>query len=140
MDCELLLITPFLFYFSFFKGLHVIGFFDQSYDFSRKSLSKYLMDTIDFNKHDIDIFINLAKIVRYGRHWDESCNEWRYDTINYIFWRQLSQCEIAPIWQLPKYVHFKYILWHFEYIEFFVQVRSKITQSKQKFYNPLIGL
>ena len=43
-------------------------FFDQSYDFSRKSLSKYLKDTIDFNKHDIDIFINLAKIVRYGRH------------------------------------------------------------------------
>jgi len=40
------------------------------------------MDTIDFNKHDINIFINLAKIVRYGRHWDESCNEWRYDTIN----------------------------------------------------------
>ena len=28
---------------------------------SRKSLSKYLMDTIDFNKHDIDIFINLVK-------------------------------------------------------------------------------
>ena len=26
--------------------------------FSRKSLSKYLMDTIDFNKHDIDMFIN----------------------------------------------------------------------------------
>ena len=25
-------------------------------------------------------------------------------------------------------------------IEFFVQVRSKITQSKQKFYYPLIGL
>ena len=25
-------------------------------------------------------------------------------------------------------------------IEFFVQARSKITQSKQKFYNPLIGL
>ena len=24
------------------------------------------MDTIDFNKHDIDIFINLAKIVRYA--------------------------------------------------------------------------
>jgi hypothetical protein len=61
----------------------------------------------------VDIF---SKIVRNGRHWDESCNEWRYDTINYIFWRQLSQCEIAPIWQLPKYVHFKYILWHFEYI------------------------
>ena len=34
------------------------------------------MDTIDFNKHDIDIFINLVKIVRYGRHCrDESCNE-----------------------------------------------------------------
>jgi hypothetical protein len=26
--------------------------------FSRKSLSKYLTDTIDFNKHDNDIFIN----------------------------------------------------------------------------------
>ena len=26
--------------------------------FSRKSLSKYLMNTIDFNKHDVDIFIN----------------------------------------------------------------------------------
>ena len=25
--------------------------------FSRKSLSKYLMNTIDFNKHDDDIFI-----------------------------------------------------------------------------------
>jgi hypothetical protein len=24
--------------------------------FSRKSLSKYLMNTIDFNKHDVDIF------------------------------------------------------------------------------------
>jgi hypothetical protein len=57
------------------KGTHVLGFFNQSYDFSRKSISKYLMDTIDFNKHDIDIFINLAKIVRYGRY--ESCNEWR---------------------------------------------------------------
>jgi hypothetical protein len=45
----------------------VLGFFNQSYDFSRKSLSKYLMDTIDFNKHDINIFIK-AKIVRYGRH------------------------------------------------------------------------
>jgi hypothetical protein len=28
--------------------------------FSRKSRSKYLTDTIDFNKHDIDIFINDA--------------------------------------------------------------------------------
>ena len=26
--------------------------------FSRKSLSKYLMNAIDFNKHDVDIFIN----------------------------------------------------------------------------------
>ena len=26
--------------------------------FSRKSLSKYFMCTIDFSKHDIDIFIN----------------------------------------------------------------------------------
>ena len=66
----------FFYFYSFFKGLHILGFFDQSYDFSRKSLSKYLMDTIDFNKHDIDNFINLVKIVRYGRHCrDESCNE-----------------------------------------------------------------
>ena len=42
------------------------------------------MDTIDFNKHDIDIFINLAKIVRYGRHWDESCKEWRLLLIIYF--------------------------------------------------------
>jgi uncharacterized protein YqiB (DUF1249 family) len=26
--------------------------------FSRKSLSKYLLKTIDFNKHNINIFIN----------------------------------------------------------------------------------
>ena len=26
--------------------------------FSIKSLSKYLMNTIDFNKHDVSIFIN----------------------------------------------------------------------------------
>ena len=26
--------------------------------FSRKSLSKYSMNTIDFKKHDVDIFIN----------------------------------------------------------------------------------
>jgi hypothetical protein len=83
VDCKLLLIVPFLFFFSFYKA-HVLGFFNQSYDFSRKSLSKYLMDTIDFNKYDIDIFINLAKIVRYGRHWDESCNEWRLLLIIYF--------------------------------------------------------
>jgi hypothetical protein len=28
------------------------------YNFSRKSLSNYLMDTLDFNEHDINIFIN----------------------------------------------------------------------------------
>jgi hypothetical protein len=28
------------------------------YNFSRKSLSKDLMDTLDFNKHDLNIFIN----------------------------------------------------------------------------------
>jgi len=28
--------------------------------FSRTSLSKYSTDTVDFNKHDIDIFINDA--------------------------------------------------------------------------------
>jgi hypothetical protein len=26
--------------------------------FSRKTLSKYLTNTIEFNKHDVDIFIN----------------------------------------------------------------------------------
>ena len=52
--------------------------------FSRKSLSKSLIDTIDFSKHDIDIFINFAKIVCYGRHWDESCNEWRLLLIIYF--------------------------------------------------------
>jgi hypothetical protein len=128
---------PFLFYFSFFKGLHVLGFFDQSYDFSRKSLSKYLMDTIDFNKHDIDIFINFAKIVivRYGRHWDESSNEWQYDTINYIFWRQLSQCEIAPIWRLQKYVHFKYQqMIYIYYYFFFVIAQWTLPNIIGKYY------
>jgi hypothetical protein len=28
--------------------------------FSRKPLSKYLMNIIDFNKHDVDIFINVT--------------------------------------------------------------------------------
>jgi hypothetical protein len=79
VDCELLLIAPFFIFFSFFKYTSLV-----SCDFSRKSLSKYLMDMIDFNKHDIDIFINLAKIVRYGRHWDESCNEWRLLLIIYF--------------------------------------------------------
>jgi hypothetical protein len=27
-------------------------------EFSRMSLPKYLMNTIDFNEHDVDIFIN----------------------------------------------------------------------------------
>ena len=79
MDCELLLIALFFFY-SFFKGRVYMSLVSLTkvYYFSRKWLSKYLMDTIDFNKHDIDIFINLVKIVRYGRHCrDESCNELR---------------------------------------------------------------
>ena len=62
VDCEILLIVLFFFLLVSSKDVY------QSYDFSRKSLSKYLMDTIDFNKHDIDIFINLTKIVRYGKH------------------------------------------------------------------------
>ena len=84
----------FNFFFSFFKGD----------DFSRKSLSKYLMDTIDFNKHDIDIFINLAKIVREQKL--RRIVQWMMITINYIFWQQLYQCELAPIWRLQKYIHF----------------------------------
>ena len=67
VDCELLLIAPLLFLVSYFlfsvsskACIYVLGFFNQSYDFSRKSLPKYLMDMIDFNKHDIDIFLNLA--------------------------------------------------------------------------------
>ena len=80
MDCELLLIAPFFFLVS---SKDVVSL-TKVYCFSRKSLSKYLMDTIDFNKHDIDIFINLAKIVRYGRHWDESYNEWRLLLIIYF--------------------------------------------------------
>jgi hypothetical protein len=48
-------------------------------------------------KHDIDIFINESgkhSIVRYGGHYRSTINEW---------------------W-LQKYVHLKYILWHFEYM------------------------
>jgi hypothetical protein len=77
VDCKLLLIAPFLFFLSFFKGrvyIHILGFFNQSYDFSRQISIK----------HDIDIFINLAKIVRYGRHWDESFNEWQLPLIIYF--------------------------------------------------------
>jgi hypothetical protein len=33
--------------------------------FSRKSLSKYLINTIDFNKHDADIFINYGTWQKY---------------------------------------------------------------------------
>jgi hypothetical protein len=92
VDCEILLIVPFFIFFSFF------GFFNQSYDFSRKSLSEYLMDTIDFNEHDINIFINLAKIVRYnlnGRHWDESCNEWRL-LLNIYFDGNFPNVKMCP--------------------------------------------
>jgi hypothetical protein len=50
------------------------------------------------------IFSKSNKLWLKGRHCrDESCNEWRL-----LFWWQLSQCEIAPIWPLQKYVHFKY--------------------------------
>jgi len=46
--CILLLMVPFYFKVSLTK----------IYNFSRESLSKYLMDTIDFNKNDINLFIN----------------------------------------------------------------------------------
>jgi hypothetical protein len=59
-----------------------------------------------------------AKIVRYGGHCDKSCNEWR----------------------LRKYVHLKYILWHFEnykkkslsLIEFFVGINifNQVNQAR----------
>jgi hypothetical protein len=80
-----------IFFPSFFKGRVYTSLVSLTkvYYFSRKSLSKYLMDTIDFNKHDVNIFIILVKIVRYGRHWrDKSCNEWRL-----LFWRQLSESD-----------------------------------------------
>ena len=37
---------------------------------SRKSLSKYLMDAIEFNKHDINIFMNekYAGVIDIGQH------------------------------------------------------------------------
>jgi len=60
--------------------------------FSRKSLSKYLMDTIDFNKHDVDIFINdmwqkyaedIGRLFKITR-WLELCiwptRKWRQPT------------------------------------------------------------
>ena len=37
--------------------------------FSRKSLSKYLMNTIEFNKHDVDIFINGTWQTYAGNIW-----------------------------------------------------------------------
>jgi hypothetical protein len=133
---------------SFFKGRVYTSLVSLTkvYYFSRNSLSKYLMDTIDFNKHDIDIFINLVKIVRYGRHCrDESCNELRllvwgklcpYDdyknmsTLN-TYCGILSTCH-----NYKKIIIVDWILCPGKSS----QVRSKIAQSKQKFYNPLIGL
>ena len=104
------------------------------------------MDTIDFNKHDIDIFINLTKIVRYGRHWDKSCNEWRLLLIIY-FDGNFPYAKLHPysddyknMSTLNTYCGILSTCHNYKKIEFFVQVRSKITQSKQKFYNPLIGL
>ena len=132
--------------------IQILGFFNQSYDFSRKSLSKYLMDTIDFNNHDIDIFINLAKIVRYGRHWDESCNLYILTAIfpmrncTHIWWliddyKYMSTLNtycgiLSTCHNYKKIIIVDWILCPGNSS----QVRSKITQSKQKFYNPLIGL
>jgi hypothetical protein len=42
-----------------------------------------------------DIETNRAQALVSGK--------WMTITINYIFWRQLSLCEIAPIWRLQKY-------------------------------------
>jgi hypothetical protein len=118
---------------------------------SRKSLSKYLMDTIDFNKHVIDIFINLAKIVRYGRHWDESCNEWRllliiYFDGNFPYAKLRPYDDYKNMSTLNTYCgifstchNYKKII-IVDWILCPGQVRSKITQSKQKFYYLLIGL
>jgi hypothetical protein len=47
--------------------------------FSRKSLSKYLMNTIDFNKHDVDIFINGTWQKYAGLHFQllpRQCKKW----------------------------------------------------------------
>ena len=52
-DCALFLVVPFFLYWTKLKFLYT----GMDY-FSRKSLSKYLMSTIEFNKHDFDIFIN----------------------------------------------------------------------------------
>jgi hypothetical protein len=128
------------------------------YSFSLCSIqSTYYLKTLineikDFNKHDIDIFINLAKIVRYGRHWDESGSL-------YILTAIFPMRNCTPKWCLIddyKYMstlntycgilstchNYKKII----IVDWILcpgnssQVRSKITQSKQKFYNPLIGL
>ena len=141
-----LLIMPFFLFifFSFIKG--VLGFFNQSYDFSRKSLSKYLIDTIDFNKHDID---NLAKIVRYGRHWDESCNEWRLLLLIIYFYGNFPNAKLRPyddyknMSTLNTYCGILSTCHNADWILCpgkSSQVRSKIMQSKQKFYNQLISL
>jgi hypothetical protein len=112
------------------------------------------MDTIDFNKHVIDIFINLAKIVRYGRHWDESCNEWRLLLIIY-FDGNFSNAKFRPyddyknMSTLNTYCGILSTCHNYKQIiiaDWILcpgkssQVKSKITQSKQKFYNPLISL
>jgi hypothetical protein len=82
-------------------------------------------------------------------YWDESCNEWRLLLIIY-FNGNFPNVKLRPyddyknVSILNTYCgilstcqNYKKIL---SLIEFFVQVRSKIMQSKQKFYNPLIGL
>jgi len=50
--------------------------------FLRKSLSKYLMNTIDFNKHDVDIFINGTWQKYAGNNGDSSKLQ---DYMNFAF-------------------------------------------------------
>ena len=117
VDCELLLIAPFVFFISFFKGrvytslvslINGMTFFEEinfkilnGYDRFQQTWYRHFHK---FGKNS-SLWQTLRRIV-----------QWMTITINYIFWRQLSLCEIAPIWRLQKYVHFKYILWHFEYM------------------------
>jgi hypothetical protein len=107
------------------------------------------MDTIDFNKHDIDIFINLAKIVHYGRHWDESCNEWRLLLIIY-FDDNFSNAKLHPyddyknMSTLNTYCGILSTCHNYKKIIIADWIlcpgEIKDKANKTKFYNPLIGL
>jgi hypothetical protein len=88
--------------------------------------------TIDFNKHDIDIFINLAKIVRYDRHWDESCNEWRLLLIIY-FDSNFPNAKLRPYDDNKNMSTIKYILWHF------VTIHSSSFTVVTTCYKPING-